>query len=269
MKVYISVDIEGVTGVTSWKETGAGGDGYERACKQMTAEVAAACKGAMKAGASKVLVKDSHGSGRNIYHEDLPKGVELIRGWCSTTDEMMAGVDRDCDLAFLVGYHSGSGSDKNPLSHTMNTDFAEVSVNGNKMSEMDFSALICAKYDVPIALVTGDKGLCDMAAERLPWALTVPVKEGIGEGTLNIHPEEAISKIEQKAYEAVKAYKGKSLRVLDIEEKYELVVKYKHHFAAKRAANYPHAYRIDDTTAGVTCATLQEMLVAFTFMHGE
>ncbi len=268
MKVYISADIEGVTDVTSWAETGYGGKGYEQACAQMTAEVAAACRGALKAGAEEVLVKDSHDGGMNIIHKDLPKGVKLVRNWCKSADSMMACVDMGYDVAFMVGYHSEGGDEANPLAHTMShTRIASVHVNGKRMAEMDINALICAQYNVPVGLVTGDKGLCEKAEQDLPGTLTVAVKEGIGSATLNMHPDDATALIEKRAAEAVKAFKAGKLNVPAPQEKYELIIKFNEHFDAKAATVYPGAYKIDEHTTGITCKTLTEMLAAFNWMH--
>ena len=92
MKVFISADIEGVTGVTSWCETESGGQGYEAAARQMTLEVSAACEAAIEMGFD-VVVKDGHGNARNIDMWGLPKGVSLIRGWRCSPEGMMGGLD--------------------------------------------------------------------------------------------------------------------------------------------------------------------------------
>ena len=91
MKVFISADIEGVTGVTSWCETEYGGDGYEAACRQMTLEVAAACRAAVEKG-WEVVVKDGHGTARNIDISMLPEEAELIRGWRCSPEGMMLSL---------------------------------------------------------------------------------------------------------------------------------------------------------------------------------
>ena len=79
-KIFISADIEGVSGITSWAATEYGGKGYEKACRQMSLETAAACRGAIRAGYLPV-VKDGHEDAMNIDHDLLPQEAELISGW--------------------------------------------------------------------------------------------------------------------------------------------------------------------------------------------
>ena len=92
-KIFISADIEGITGVTGWCETRYGGQGYDAACRQMSLETAAACRAALDAG-YEVVVKDGHEDGLNIDANLLPKGTQLIRSWMSDPYAMMAGLDQ-------------------------------------------------------------------------------------------------------------------------------------------------------------------------------
>ena len=103
MKIYISADIEGVAGVTAWEETLANGRGYAEACRQMTAEVNAACEAAFAAGATEIVVKDAHDTARNLDHSALPAGVSLYRGWSGHPSGMIEGLDRTfCSLGEIA-----------------------------------------------------------------------------------------------------------------------------------------------------------------------
>jgi len=117
MKVYISGDMEGITGVTDWSEVEAGGD-YERFRRRYTAEIAAACEGALQAGATEILVNDAHGSGRNLLAEELPEQVRLISGWSEHPLLMVQELTREFRALLFIGYHSRAGSDGSPLCHT-------------------------------------------------------------------------------------------------------------------------------------------------------
>jgi len=99
MKVFISADIEGVTGVTHWDETDLNKAEFAAASEQMTAEVAAACEGALEAGATEILVKDAHGDARNIIASKLPHEVRLIRDWAPEPLMMMQGLDKSFQAA--------------------------------------------------------------------------------------------------------------------------------------------------------------------------
>ena len=134
MKVYISADIEGITGVTHWDETEHGKEGYEVARAQMTAEVAAACEGALQSGATEVWVRDAHGSARNI----LPLVCPARSGWCRmerTPVSDVAGTGCQLPGTGLIGYHSRMGSGANPLSHTMSGRITWIKLNGVQVSE--------------------------------------------------------------------------------------------------------------------------------------
>ena len=121
LKVYISADMEGITGVTHWNEVDPEKPNYAQFQKRMTGEVVSACRGALDAGAKKIMVKDAHYTGRNILPEDLPEEVELIRGWSGHPYSMVQELDETFDALMMVGYHSRAGSGGNPLSHTMSS----------------------------------------------------------------------------------------------------------------------------------------------------
>lgn len=268
MKVYISADMEGVTGVTSWSETlREGGIGYDRACIQMGREVAAACRGALRAGAEEVVAKDSHDTGLNIPPDALPRKCRLLRGWCRNADSMMAYCDQGFDMAFMVGYHSEAYDDGNPLAHTSsNSRLLRVTVNGRRAAEMDINAYIAAGYGLPVALLTGDRGLCEKARVVLPGVRTVAVKEGIGAGTLNMNVDEACDLIEQRAFEAVKGFPEGNCRCLEIPEKFVLQIEYKDHMLAKGASLYPGTVRVDEHTVRIECSSVEELKTAYSFM---
>ena len=79
MKVFISADIEGVAGITSWEEARKSNPGaYHPFQRQMNAEVAAACEAAQAAGATEVVIKDAHAGANNLVASELPRGVRLI-----------------------------------------------------------------------------------------------------------------------------------------------------------------------------------------------
>ena len=131
MNVYISADIEGITGITHWDETEkTNPDDYIQYQDQMTKEVAAACEGALNAGATEILVKDAHDSGRNILADRLPEDVKLIRGWSGHPLCMVQELDESFDAAVFIGYHSRAGSDANPLAHSMSLKLDSIDLNG-------------------------------------------------------------------------------------------------------------------------------------------
>ena len=195
MKVFISADIEGVTGTTDWNETDKAHGDYLEFREQMTAEVAAACEGALNAGATEIVVKDAHWTGRNLIASKLPRAVRLIRSWTLDPYSMMAGLDATFHAALMIGYHSRSGSDASPLAHTLTGRVVYVKINGRDASEFLINAYTAGWLRVPVVFLSGDAGICQDAQDFLPGLSTVAVMEGVGNATTSIHPALAVERI--------------------------------------------------------------------------
>lgn len=263
MKVYISVDIEGITNVTAWEETELGDAEHAAAARQMTREVVSACEAAIECGATEIYVKDAHDSARNIIYDQLPKGVTLIRGWTCTPESMVAGLDKSFDAAIFIGYHSGAGFNGNPLSHTMNRKNNYVKINGKRIAEFHMNAYVAAYYGVPVVFVSGDEQLCQHARELVPNIETCGVKRGWGEATFNMNFDEACSLIK----EGVKKGLSKTDKChITSPDKFELEVNFKECVYALRASYYPGTEQLDDTTVRFTGKDVQEMMAARMFI---
>jgi len=203
MKVFISADIEGISITNSHEECGPSSPKYAFNCQQMTREVVAACEGALKAGATEIVIKDAHGPGTNIDPTQLPAGVILQRNWSGHPYSMAEGVDSTFDAAFFVGYHSAAGKPGNPLSHTMTGRAAWIKLNGRFCSEFMLYSWACALEGVPTVLLTGDKMLCEDERELHPSLVTVPVKDGRGSLTVVYTPVTVEQNIRAAAERAV------------------------------------------------------------------
>lgn len=181
MKVYISCDMEGITGVVSSEQTHMGNKEYERARKLMTEEVNAAIEGALLGGAQEVVVNDAHAEGRNILIEGLNPQAQLISGR-PTPLSMMQGIDDTFDAAFFIGYHAQAGTNDGVLAHTWNSSrIYRVALNGVPIGEIGLNAALAGYFGVPVALVSGDRHLVEEAKALLgPGLETVVVKEGYG-----------------------------------------------------------------------------------------
>ena len=245
MKVFLSADMEGTCGIVSWPETDRSTPfDYSPMQKQMTREVAAACRGALAAGAEEVLVKDAHDSARNLDPAGLPRGIRMNRCWSGDLLSMMSGLDQDkYDAVFFTGYHAWAGCPGNALSHTMNGRNNRVTVNGVYCSEFLLNSYTAGYFGVPVALVTGDKALCDFAKELIPAITTVPVNEGRGGGVTSIHPDEAVERIEAAAKEAVK---HASECVVPMPEHFHMEIDFVKHHVAYSKSFYPGAVLKED-----------------------
>ncbi|MFD0890500.1 M55 family metallopeptidase, partial [Streptosporangium algeriense] len=170
MRVYVSIDMEGVAGIATMDQVVRGGHGYPAAQRLMTAEANAAIAGAFDAGAESVLVNDSHGTMDNLIHEDLDPRARLIFG-SPKLDCMAEGISEEHDVALFLGYHAAAG-EPGVLAHTYSSYFTEVRLNGDIVSEAEVNALRAAAAGVPVGLVTGDDVICATIRDRLPGART-------------------------------------------------------------------------------------------------
>jgi D-amino peptidase len=203
-KLYISADIEGVCGIADWKETeiGEAQGAYFR--EEMTKEVRAACEAACEAGVEEIFVKDAHGSGRSIDPSALPENVRLMRAWTRDPYSMMAGLDASFGGVMFIGYHSGAGSDGNPLAHTMDSTNVHILINGELASEFLINAYTAASFGVPILLLSGDRQLCEGVRRFDPSIRTVAVSEGLGNASISINPALARRRIKEEAAAALR-----------------------------------------------------------------
>ncbi|MGV3617328.1 MAG: M55 family metallopeptidase [Fimbriimonas sp.] len=207
MKVYISADIEGITGLVSWSQCSRP-DGlsydYQFARRMMTHDVNAAIRGVRAAGATEVVVKDSHGNSKNLLIEDLEPGTRLVSGHGAGTDGMMQGVDETFDCALLVGYHAMAGTGGGVMEHTITGGVHRMWVNGVECGEIGLSAGVAGRYGVPLVMVSSDAAGCAEAAELMPGIETAVTKTGIGRYMADLkHPSETGPLIEEAARRAV------------------------------------------------------------------
>lgn len=177
MKVYISVDMEGGSGIAA---AGHMQDaGYNRMVKILTQEVNAAIEGAFEGGATEVLVNDAHGNMANLLIEDLDERAELISGSNKHLCQM-EGIDETFDAVFFIGYHAHEGNGDAVMNHTISGgSVTEIKRNGVVVGETAINAGIAGSYGVPVVLVAGDNILCAEARRFLGDIETVTVKKAI------------------------------------------------------------------------------------------
>ncbi len=246
MKIYISADIEGITGVTSWDETTAGKSDYIEFRQQMTREVSAASNGALAAGAGEIWINDAHGNGRNIIAEKLPRETFLIRGWSEHPYSMMQEIDDSFDAVIMIGYHSRAGADSNPLAHTYSIKFSFIKINDKPVSEFIINSYVAASHRIPVAFVSGDNGVCREVKSLNPAIPGLAVKRCIGNSTINIHPLEAAEKIGKSVKESLKGNLKKKLAPLP--DDFIVHIGFNKAADAYRAAFYPNATTLNAHT---------------------
>lgn len=187
LRVYISVDMEGISGVNSDNQTSAAGAEYTRARRLMVEDANAAIRGAFAGGATDVLVNDSHGSQRNLLPEDLDPRARLI-SHSFKRHGMMEGLDSTFDAVVFVGYHAKAGSPRGLFAHTGAGVLADLTINGRSVGEGGMNALLAQWYGVPVIVITGDDVAVEQQRATVPDVRGVVVKRAINSRAVELRP---------------------------------------------------------------------------------
>ena len=264
-KVYISADMEGITGVIDWDETSGNNPDYHYFKKIMTEEVNAAVAGAVEAGAKEIVVRDAHGSARNIIPDLLNENVQLLRAWASGPYSMMEGIDNSFDAVLCIGYHAKSNTAAGTLAHTMKGDIFDLHVHNVSLPELGWNALIAGYVDVPVIFVSGDNFICDQARQLIPAIETVAVKQGLGEANLNLHPQKSQKLIREAVKKALDRIEN--VKPLKMNPPFTIEVDFRKVRLANKGAWYPGALRKGEYTVFLTCEDFLDCMRFFYFMQ--
>jgi D-amino peptidase len=213
MRIYLSVDLEGVNGVVHSTQTQPGEPGYERSVGLMHRETNAVIEGLRKGGAATVLVNDSHWDMRNLRIEQLAPNTSLING-SPKAYSMVSGVhhldEQKVDAACFIGYHARAGSARGVLSHTYRAKiFLDVKLNGQSVGETGLNAALCGHFGIPIMLLSGDDVVCEEAQELLGPICCVKTKKAISRYAAECPPfDETLADLQSTAEKAVKDKRG-------------------------------------------------------------
>lgn len=249
MNIFISADMEGVTGVTSFDEVTRNAEDYSRFRKIMTEEVNAAISGALEVTSGNILVNDSHGSMRNILIEDLHPAADLVAG--SVKDHsMMEGLKEEFDAVFCLGYHAMSGTAEAILAHTISTGVASIKVNEREVGELGINGYYAGSMDVPVVMVSWDDKLTHEANSLLDGVETAVVKEAFSVGAALHKPiEESREIIREKARAAVEGIEN--FEPLVPEDKGKITVSFKSLESVETVKRFPFVDRLDGYTVQI------------------
>jgi D-amino peptidase len=226
VKVFISVDMEGLAGVVANTDVSATGPDYGHFRAIMAAETNAAIEGAARAGATEFVVRDSHGGKTNLLPGDVSPRAQLIRGASSDPKNMMEGIDATFAAAIFIGYHAKAGTPNAVLAHTSNGNVVDFSINGVSLPEAGYNALVAGLYDVPVVFVAGDRAFVDQARGLLGPVEAVVTKTAIGNGAIHgLSPVTAQQQITEGVDRAVRA-RGK-FKPYKLTPPYTMVLKVK------------------------------------------
>ena len=245
MKVYLSVDMEGIAGVNHPHPTNAGHDRYPAAVDLMIGETNAAIEGALAAGAEDVLVNDSHGSMYNLLPDRIHPAARVLQGQKAWS--MVAGASDGFDVALFVGYHARAGHPRGTIAHTYSGAPVETRLDGRPTGEYGLNALVLGAWGIPVGLVAGDDALAEEVADWLPWAERVVVKTAVGgHAAASLHPSVAADLVRAGAERAVRAAAAGSLEILRVPQPVVIEVDYRRGVEADLAAIAPGVERVGD-----------------------
>lgn len=228
LKIYISADMEGVVGAVTGEQLGPSGFEYQRFREFMTQEVNAAIAGAREAGATEILVSDSHGNGQNLLIEKLPPEVKVVRAWPRPL-MMMQGIDETFDGVLFLGYHSSTTNPKGVRAHTMSSArLADIRLNGLSMPEAGINAAIAGHFSVPVIMISGDDAIIEEATQLLGNIEGAVVKWTYGfHSAKTLTPQAAYDLIFSKAQKAVQRIKD--FKPYKLKTPVELEVRFKNY----------------------------------------
>jgi D-amino peptidase len=244
MKIYISADMEGVVGAVTGDQLGPSGFEYSRFREFMTEEVNAAIGAAFEAGATEIVVSDSHGNGENLLIEMLPEQVTVVRSWPRPL-MMMQGIDETFDGAIFLGYHTSTSNMAGVRAHTISSArLAEVRLNGSPVSEAAINAAIAGHFNVPVIMVSGDDAVVSETRRMLGDVEGAVVKWSYGfHSARTVTPNVANQIIRDHVKKAMARIKG--FKPYRLKTPVQLDVRFKNYRPAEVLSYLPIVERTD------------------------
>jgi D-amino peptidase len=268
VKVYLSVDMEGIAGVGHPGPTAAGHGRYEAAVELMIGETNAAIEGALAGGATDVLVNDSHGSMYNLLPALIHPAATVLQGAKPWSMVQGAGPDAGFDVAMFVGYHARAGHPRGTIAHTYSLAPVETRLDGRPTGEYGLNALALGAWGIPVGLVAGDDALAEEVEAWLPWAERVVVKTAHGgNAAASLHPSRAADLLRVGAERAVRRAASGDLELLRVGPPVVIEVEYGRGVEADHAAVVPTAERFGDR--GVRFSSDDPLLAYRGFLAGN
>lgn len=253
MRVYISVDMEGIAGVNHPEPTDPTDRRYAVSVDLMVGETNAAIEGALAAGATDILVNDSHWNMYNLLPVDLHAGARVLQGQKAWS--MVAGAQRGADgspsfdVALFVGYHARAGHPSGTIAHTYSGVPVETRLCGRPTGEYGLNALVLGAWGIPVGLVAGDDALAEEVEGWLPWAERVVVKDTDGgRSASSVHPTVARDRVREGAERAVRRAAAGELRILEVGRPVDIEVDVATGVIVDHAAIMPGVERVGDRT---------------------
>ena len=247
LKIYISVDMEGVAGVVTADQLGPAGFEYERFRHFMTNETLAAVRAAKESGAAEIVVSDSHGNGESLLIDEFPKDVRIVRSW-PRHGGMMAGLDQSFDAALFIGYHASTRNVRGVRAHTFSSaHLTRVTLNGNAVTEGEFNASYAGTLGVPVVFASGDDAALEELKSRLGKIETAETKRSLGfHSAETITPEASCERIAAGVKAALKRLD--EFKPYAVKTPVTLEISFKNYMPAEMLSYLRSVQRVDSHT---------------------
>jgi D-amino peptidase len=265
LKVHISVDMEGVGGVVTGEQLGPAGFEYGRFREFMTREALSAVEAARKAGATEVVVADSHGNGQNLLIEQFPPDVRLIRSWPRRLG-MVAGIDAAVDAAIFIGYHAGTNNATGVRAHTFSSaNLTRVALNGTNVTEGSWNAAIAGHFNVPVVMMSGDDAAIAEVRKAVGDIEAAETKRSLGfHSALTLTPQAAAGLIGQRVTAALGRLQD--FKPLKVETPVVVEVSFKNYMPAEVLAYLPLFERTDSHSVRFRARDMAEASTIMSFI---
>ena len=262
MRVYISIDAEGCSGIYKLAQVTPENPDYEFCRRMMEGDANAAARGAFAAGATEVVVNDAHNLGDNLRIDKLDSRVKLISG-NDRPFSMMEGIAADFDAAMLLGYHSRKG-ERGVISHTYYySSMYEVRINGQPVGEAEINGLLAGHFGVPLVFLSGDQCVTENISSKVPGIRTVSTKRAIGCGAAEcLHPDVTRKAIEEEVYKALFGLKDSRVKPM-AQAPYTLEVQFLTPGHASYASLLPNSQRPAPSTVRFEAENYEALFNAF------
>lgn len=255
VKIFISVDMEGIGGIGTEKMTQSSGKDYDTGRKLMTNEVNAVVKAIFDSGPATIVVNDSHGDMQNLLHTQLDPRVEYIQSNIKPLG-MVQNLDATFDGIIFIGYHAMAGSENGFLAHTGAGVVKGLWLNGTEVGEGGLNAYFAGAMDVPVILASGDKTFTEEITKLVPTRIVI-TKEAIGLSAAKlIHPDMVLKSLQTQTIAALKDIKN--AKPLSVNKPIEFKMKVDNPTRADVAMGIPGMKRIDGYTISYSAKDMDE-----------
>ena len=261
MKIYISVDMEGVAGVADWEHCIRGRLDYPEGRELLMGEVNSAIEGCLEMGAREVVVNDAHDGMVNLLPSKLHPEARLLLGKVKPLS-MMQGIGKGFDAALFIGYHASAGVGGSAMAHTYSSAILQLKINGKVLSEGGINGLLAGYYGVPLVFMSGDKRAVAEMKKLNPKMVGVAVKESQArKAILSIAPQKARQLIKKGVKEALE--KRSLIKPLKLKSPFTMEVTLLYIEMADLCERVPGTKRLDERRLRFQSADFMEVFQAF------